>query len=349
MDERPAVAFLGASPRKTTPEMRSEGVEIFIQTRLTMKLIKVSILIVSLLLAGCNQRQSAPAESQAETPTQHATDAEQTVQRSNVYTEGQTQQVSLSQADQSLSMAEAMDRKILRNAELMLEVSDPLAANRQITSIAESLGGFVVSSESRQRPTEKSGKQELQINVVVRVAAVNFALALEQIRAQGSRVIQEKTTGQDVTEEFIDLEARIKTQKALESQFLEIMKQANKVPDALEVQRQVADVRTEIEKLEGRKRFLENRASLSTITVNLQTPSAIVVSTSGFRRNLREAVADSVSVASGIVLFLTRFVIVMVPILILIIIPGLLVTRFALRRAKRIQFSPGAGSSPESN
>ena len=127
------------------------------------------------------------------------------------------------------------------------------------------------------------------------------------------------------------------------------MKQANKVPDALEVQRQVAEVRTEIEKLEGRKRFLENRASLSTITVSLQTPSAIVVSTSGFRRNLREAVADSVSVASGIVLFLTRFVIVMVPILILIVIPGLLVTRFVLRRAKRMQLSPGAGSSPESN
>lgn len=317
-----------------------------------MKLIKVSTLIVSLLLAGCSMRQSrqsAPAESQAGTATQSATDAEQAVQRSDAYTKGQTQQVSLSQADQSLSMAEALNRKILRNAELMLEVSDPMVANRQITSIAESLGGFVVSSESRQRPTEESGKQELQINVVVRVAAVNFALALEQIRAQGSRVIQEKTTGQDVTEEFIDLEARIKTQKALESQFLEIMKQANKVPDALEVQRQVADVRTEIEKLEGRKRFLENRASLSTITVSLQTPSAIVVSTSGFRRNLREAVADSVSVASGIVLFLTRFVIVMVPIFILIIIPGLLVTRFVLRRAKRMQLSTGAGASPESN
>lgn len=314
-----------------------------------MKLIKVSTLIVSLLLAGCNMRQGAPAESQSGTPTQHAADAEQADRRSQVNTQGQTQQVSLSQADQSLSMAEAMNRKILRNAELMLEVSDPLVANRQITSIAESLGGFVVSSESRQRPTEESGKQELQINIVVRVAAANFALALEQIRAQGSRVIQEKTTGQDVTEEFIDLEARIKTQKALESQFLEIMKQANKVPDALEVQRQVAEVRTEIEKLEGRKRFLENRASLSTITVSLQTPSAIVVSTSGFRRNLREAVADSVSVASGIVLFLTRFVIVMVPILILIIIPGLLVTRFVLRRAKRMQFSPGAGSGPESN
>ena len=242
-------------------------------------------------------------------------------------------------------MAEAMNRKILRNAELTLETPDPASVQRKITTIAESLGGFVVTSESKQRQLRESGQQELEVNVVVRVPALQFGAALDQIRAQGARVIQEKATGQDVTEEFIDLEARIKTQKALELQFLEIMKQANKVADALEVQRQIADVRTEIEKLEGRKRFLENRASLSTITVNLQTPAAIVVSTSGFGRNVREAVADSVAVATGIVLFLVRFVIVMVPIFILIIVPGALLARFIFRRAKRMQLSPGPSST----
>jgi len=169
---------------------------------------------------------------------------------------------------------------------------------------------------------------------------------LNEIRSQGTSVIQEKATGQDVTEEYIDLEARIRTQKALELQFLEIMKQANKVADALEVQRQIADVRTEIEKLEGRKRFLENRATLSTITVNLQTPTPIVVSTSGFGRNIREAVADSITVAGAIVLFLIRFVIVMIPILVLIILPGVLLARFIYRRSKRMQLS---GSVPTSD
>src|SRR5207302_2039933 len=155
--------------------------------------------------------------------------------------------------------------------------------------------------------------------------------ALDQIRSTGSRVIQEKITGQHVTEEFIDLEARLKTQKALEAQFLEIMKQAYKVADALEVQRQIAEVRTEIEKLEGRKRFLENRASLSTITVNLQPPSTIVVSTSSFGRSIREAVTDSVDIAGAIVLFLIRFVILIIPILLLVILPAGLVVRYFVR------------------
>jgi Flp pilus assembly protein TadB len=167
------------------------------------------------------------------------------------------------------------------------------------------------------------------------VPAAQFGAALDQIRNAGSRVIQEKVTGQDVTEEFIDLEARIKTQKALELQFLEIMKQAHKVEDALEVQRQIADVRTEIEKLEGRKRFLENRASLSTITVNLLSPTAIAVNTSGFGRSIREALAEGVDVAIAIVLFLIRFVIVMIPIVLLLILPLWLVARFIFRRARK--------------
>jgi hypothetical protein len=250
-------------------------------------------------------------------------------------------QVSLNQAGQSQSMAEAMDRKIIRNADLILEVGAPAEVQRKISSIAESVGGFVVTSESKLQQVGDS-KQELQVNLVIRVPATQFGSALDQIRSTGSRVLQEKITGQDVTEEFIDLEARIKTQKALELQFLEIMKQAHKVEDALEVQRQIAEVRTDIEKLEGRKRFLENRASLSTITVSLQSPNAIVVNTSGFGRNVREAIADSVELAIAIVLFLIRFVIVMIPILILVLLPGWLIARFLFRRARKMQFTRDA-------
>ncbi|MGI8732077.1 MAG: DUF4349 domain-containing protein [Pyrinomonadaceae bacterium] len=323
-----------------------------------MKSSKFLFLVLPLLLVtGCGLEQSSTREASpgaARTSTASSTtDSEGQIARKQI-AEPQRQspmmqQVSLNQADQSQSMAEAMNRKILRNAELTLEVSDPGAAQRKITSIAESLGGFVVTSESKQRQSGESGQQELEVNVVVRIPAPQFGSALDQIRAEGGRVIQEKATGQDVTEEFIDLEARIKTQKALELQFLEIMKQARKVADALEVQRQIAEVRTEIEKLEGRKRFLENRASLSTITINLQTPSAIVVSTSGFGRNIRDAVADSVSVAAGIVLFLIRFVVVMVPILVLIIIPGGLLTRYILQRARQPTLSSESSSISESD
>ena len=174
----------------------------------------------------------------------------------------------------------------------------------------------------------------MTVNLVVRVPATQFNQVMEEIRTVAVRIIQEKTTGQDVTEEFIDLEARIKNQKALEIQFLEIMKRAGKVEDALEVQSQIADVRTEIEKLEGRKRFLENQASLSTINVTLQSPTQIVSAT-GFWYSVRSAFTDGVDVAAAIVLFLIRAVVALLPIFIFIVLPIALVARFVIKRMRR--------------
>jgi hypothetical protein len=307
-----------------------------------MKLVKplkplkiVSFLILLLSLSSCGRMVSNESyrlrEAVAQEKEQYKTNA----------------QVSLQQAGENQSIAEAANRKIIRNGELTLEVESPADAERQIGSIADALGGFVVTSESKQRDTGEPGKQYLEVSLVIRVPAAQFQTAFDQIVGTGSRVIQQKKSGQDVTEEFIDLEARIRTQKALELQFLEIMKQATKVSDALEVHRQIAEVRTEIEKLEGRKRFLENRASLSTITVSLQSPAAIAVNTSGFRRSVREAVGDGVDVAIAIVLFLIRFVIVMVPIFILLILPIWLIARYFWRRTRiSLRRTPKVDSQP---
>jgi len=299
-----------------------------------MKVVKIFTLLVSLsLLCSCERMNSSSSQRLV---AGNAPEAKQIAANEEYKT---TTQVSLQQAGQSQSMAEAANRKILRNGELTLEVSSPADTERKITSITDALGGFVVTSESKQHDTGDPAKQYLEVNLVIRVPAAQFQTAYDQILGTGNRVIQQKATGQDVTEEFIDLEARIKTQKALELQFLEIMKQANKVADALEVQRQIAEVRTEIEKLEGRKRFLENRSSLSTITVSLQSPAPIVVNTSGFRRSVREAVSDGVDLTIGIVLFLIRFVIVMIPIFLLLILPIGLLVRFFWRRTGKSVWS----------
>lgn len=245
------------------------------------------------------------------------------------------QSVSLNQADAANTAAQATERKIVRNANLTVEVTSPTDSQRKIVSIAESHQGFVVTSESSQRNTEDQSTPEITVNLTVRVPATQFNAVMEEIRALGIRVAQEKVTGQDVTEEFIDLEARIRNQKALEGQFIEIMKRAGKVEDALQVQRELANVRTEIEKLEGRRRFLENQASLSTINVTLQTPSRIVVNAAGFWFNLKSAFGDGFEVAVAIILFLIRAITALLPILVLVVLPLGLITRFVIRRVWR--------------
>lgn len=261
----------------------------------------------------------------------------------------EAKKVALTQLDKTGETAEAADRKIIRNAEITIEVPSTTDAQHQVTSIAETHGGFIVTSEAKQRESNDPAQRTLDIKLVVRVPSNQFGRAFDEIKKLAGNTPSENVTSQDVTEDFIDLEARIKTQKALEVQFLEIMRQANKIADALEVQRQIAEVRTDIEKLEGRKRFLENRSSLSTINVNIQTPKPVItVTETGFRQSLREAVSDSITLTSDLVLFFARFLIMMVPVGLFVLLPSALMIRYLWRRAKRIRLAQAlATSSPE--
>lgn len=226
---------------------------------------------------------------------------------------------------------QAIERKIIKNGELELELDKPADAYNQISSLASSYGGFVVTSESQQM-----GVAGVRMTVVVRVPAAKFETALKDIRALGARVLREKVAGQDVTDQFIDLEARLKAKKILEEQFFEILKKATKVSDMLEVQNSLNQVRTEIEQLEGQLRFLDNQSSLSTITIILQTPQALIVeSRRGIISELKAAVSDSIEVAQNIVFGLIRLMGVLVPVTVLIFLPIYLFIRFLYRRWKR--------------
>jgi hypothetical protein len=299
------------------------------------------LLLLAVVFSGCSMQEQSTNSvplTDSVAKTYSGAKTEQATMTSE-HTKPTAQPISLVAADSAETVAAAADRKIIKNAELTLEVTSPNDAQRSVASIAESQGGFVVTSETKISENHDPSKRTVEVKLIVRVPANQFDAALSAIEKLSTNVIHRGISGSDVTEEFLDLEARIRTQKALELQFLEIMKQAGNISDALEVQRQIAGVRTEIEKLEGRRRFLENRASLSTITVDLKSPVLIAVNTSSFGRSLRESVSDSVGVASAIVLGLTRFFIVMIPILVLIVLPvGLIVSVF-VRRARRIRLN----------
>src|SRR5262249_28603705 len=142
--------------------------------------------------------------------------------------------LALDQASKAQTSAEAAGRKIIRNAELSIEVEKPADAQQKIGAVAERVGGFGGTSEISQ-----CGSSSATVSIVMRVPADRFGDAVTALHEAGSRVLHEKITGQDVTEEYVDLEARLRAKQALEAQFLEIMKQAHSVDDALNVQRQL--------------------------------------------------------------------------------------------------------------
>jgi hypothetical protein len=224
-------------------------------------------------------------------------------------------------------------RKIIRNAALTLEVEEPARALQRIASLAESRGGFVVTSDSRQQTGAKGERAYEIITVELRVPAAQFDPALAEIRGSGGTVTAEKITGKDVTEEYIDLEARLRTQRALEAQLLEIMKGADEVADAINVQRELTNVRTEIERVEGRRRFLENQSSLSTISVTLQPPTPLI-GTRGFFGGIGRAFGDGVDIAASITLFLIWLLVALIPVVLFIGLPAYFILRLLARRLR---------------
>ena len=224
-------------------------------------------------------------------------------------------------------------RRIIRNAALTLEVGEPSKAMQRVATIAEARGGFVVTSESRQQTAAGGGRTYDVVTVEMRVPSEQFDAALADIRAAAGNVTSQKITGRDVTEEYIDLEARLRTQRALETQLLEIMKGAKQVADAISVQRELTNVRTEIERVEGRRRFLENQSSLSTITVTLQPPAPLI-GTTGFFRGVGSAFGEGVDIAAAITLFLIRVLLALIPVLLFLGVPAYFLLRFLGRRLR---------------
>ena len=232
------------------------------------------------------------------------------------------------------AMSPDVGRRVIRTADLSIEADSPEEVQARVTALADSRGGFVVSADtSRWRGDD--GAESTTVNIVFRVPSAAFDATLDELRRMGRHVSNEKVTGQDVTEEYVDLEARIRAQRAVEDQYLSILKDAKSIHDALEVQQKLGEVRTEIERAEGRRRFLENQTSLSTVTVHIARRIAAVEATGpGFGRSLRKASGDAVQVSIEIVNGIIRTVGVLLPVGVLLVLPLYLVLRFLVRRRR---------------
>jgi hypothetical protein len=227
-----------------------------------------------------------------------------------------------------------VQRRVIRTAELTLEADGPEAVERSVTALAESKGGFVLSSDTSHERGE-DGAEKTTVSVVFRVPSATFDSTLQALRALGTRVANEKVTGQDVTEEYVDLEARLRAQRAVEQQYLAILKDARTIHDILDVEQKLGEIRTEIERAEGRLRYLENQTSLSTFTVHLaRHVSAVDASGPGFGASIRRAGHDAVAIAVAIVNGAIRMVGALIPVMVLVGLPIYLVVRLVSRRRK---------------
>lgn len=158
--------------------------------------------------------------------------------------------------------AVAAERKLIRNGSLSFETSDVKKTKTTIDAICKELNAYI-SNES-----QNSYSSRLQYNQTIRVTADKFDLLMQKIEAEASQVEGKNVNTEDVTEEFIDVEARLKTKKDLETRYREILKQAKTVDEIITIERQITEVRSDIESMEGRLKYLSSQVAYSTLTVS---------------------------------------------------------------------------------
>lgn len=238
-------------------------------------------------------------------------------------------------ADASPNAPLATSRKVIRAAELGIEVASPSATESSVSSLVERLGGYVASSE-RQVVTEAGARADARVKLSLRVPSARLDEALREIKRLGRGDETEKLSSSDVTDEYIDLAARIDNERQLERQLAGLLTQTANVESALKVHQELANVRTEIDRLEGHKRFLETETAFSKIELTLSALRPLVAATpTGFGVELRRAAADGIDVASGIVTLAIRALGVLLPIAVMLGLPTTTLALWLARRRRR--------------
>jgi hypothetical protein len=220
-----------------------------------------------------------------------------------------------SAGDAASGEATGIERKIVKTGYVTLEVEDVVEATDGVGAIAEELGGYVVSSYKRDGGGGLSGQ------VSIRVPSDRFDEAFDRLRLLATNVPYERIEARDITEEYVDLEARLRNLEATEVQYLALLEEASTVTEMLEVQEALWNVRWQIEQIQGRMTYLERTSDMSLIEVELEETKKLAESWSvsdAFRSAVRGLTSFGRALAT-LAVWLVVFCWIWIPILLIII------------------------------
>jgi hypothetical protein len=243
-------------------------------------------------------------------------------------------------ARESINAPQSVERLVIRNADLSIVVADVPGRVSAIQKMAEAMGGFVVSSNMYET-YGNNGQKVPQAQVTVRVPQEKLNQALDQIKAGVVDVQSESQSGQDVTDQYVDLQSRLKAKLAAEEQLTKIMQDARRTEDVLAVYSQLQQIQSDIEVLRGQIKYTEQSAALSAINVTIvaeETVKPIEVGPWKLQGTVNDAVESLIKFWQGFAEFMVRFLIFTLPALITISIPFVLLfllIRWLVRKLRK--------------
>ena len=158
-----------------------------------------------------------------------------------------------------------IEQKLIKEAYLHFETDDLEKTYTSINKIVSKYQGYIQNDRSNK------GYNQISRQVNIRIPSKSFQAAIHDISSIVKHFDTKQVSSRDVSEEFVDLNARLKAKKTLEERYLELLKKANNVKEILEIERELSSIREEIEAKEGRLKYLQNQVSLSSINLEFYT------------------------------------------------------------------------------
>jgi len=169
------------------------------------------------------------------------------------------------------------NRKVIKNADMRLLVEDTNVAVNRSTQIVSDLGGYIVSSRIWYQ--DYFGNSLMYATITIGIPVDEFERALNRFRDLSIRVLDENASGEDVTDQYVDLQSQLVNLEATRARIQEFLADAKTVDEALRINQELANIEAQIEQIKGRMNYLADRSSFSTITVNFEPELPILTPT----------------------------------------------------------------------
>jgi Domain of unknown function (DUF4349) len=216
-------------------------------------------LIVFMSIAGCSSSKKEEFSQKAKST------------KDTVVTEPQEMEREIDEQNPEQKVIQSENRMVIYHAEIRMEVKEFQKVQQTIEQLVQNQGGYIV-----QENVYESEDNRLEGTVTTRIPQAKFQTFLRQLEKLAMKVHSRHVTGEDVTEEFVDLESRLKSKQAVEERLYQFLKEAKDTKDLLAISNDLARVQEEIEQIKGRMKYLQNQSALSTVTIHLFENKVIV-------------------------------------------------------------------------
>ncbi|MBO0601579.1 DUF4349 domain-containing protein [Sporosarcina sp. E16_3] len=263
------------------------------------------------LLASCSSSDSSKEDSQTESSS---------TSHDMVVTEQENKDKTEELANEQSEVIPT-NRKIIHRAELQLNVKNLEKTQLTIEEKVSEYGGYIVESN-----VHRESEESISARLTVRIPEKHFQTFLTDAEGEAAEVLTRNVTGEDVTEQYIDLESRVKSKRTVEERLLAFMGKAEKTEDLLKISSDLSKVQEEIELIVGKIKYLENQTSFSTIEIAMYENRVIVPGVDGKRLDTWEKTKKQLATSMNFIFAAGSGLIVLfignLPVLLLLLLVG---------------------------